>query len=117
MFGWIVDAIWTLLKTVGGWLLDLLMWCLEFVFEIVNMFLDWILGLGVGLAKSALDAIASRLPPGVQGAMAEAFEWLVYVDEWFPLSFGIKLLVAYYAIKLFLNVVKWILKAIPTVWG
>lgn len=117
MFEWIVDAIWTLLKTLGGWFLDLLFWCLEFVFELVNMFLDWILDLGVGLILMVLETLGGKLPSGIENTMKDAFLWLVYVDEWFPLSFGIKLLIAYYGIKLVLNITKWVLKAIPTVWG
>lgn len=117
MFGWIVDAIWTLLKTLGGWLLDLLFWVLEFVFDIANMFFGWIVDLVVGLAKSVFNAIADKLPAGLVETVTDAYAWLEYIDEWFPLSFGIKLFVAYYAIKLTLNVIKWVLKAIPTVWG
>ena len=117
MFDWIVNAIWEALRTVGGWCIDLFIWVLEWVFYYPGLFLSWLSGLAVDLVIEFLSMLAPYLPDGGMTAIVKAYVWLELIDEVFPLSFGISLLVAYYSIKLVLMIIKWTLKAIPCVWG
>lgn len=79
--------------------------------------IDWLKGLILAVLLPVLRELGQLIPPEWHDGIATAISWLGYIDTWVPLAFGIKLLVAYYAIKAVLIVIKYVLKAIPGVWG
>lgn len=117
MFQWVIDLIWEFLSTLGGWLLDILMWLLEWVYEIVNAFLEYITGLVAGILDLIITEIAALLPDGWVSTITAAYSNIEYIDSWIPVSYGLKLFVAYYGIKAAMIPIKWLLKAIPGIWG
>jgi hypothetical protein len=110
-------GLWEFLSQLGKWFLDLLLWLLEWIFEIVNMFFEWIVGFTVDLLEEFIDLVAPHIPANLSGVISDVFMYLSYIEPWFPVKFGLSLFIAYYGAKFVLLVVKWILKLIPGIWG
>ena len=96
---------------------ELILDLLEGVKEIFIWVVEWIKEVVLSILIPILEGLGSLIPDGWNDGIETGLTWLGYINCWVPVVFGIQMFVAYYTIKTTLNVVKWVLKAIPTVWG
>ena len=108
---------WDFLKRIAGYLADIVLWLVEFLYSLVNGILDFLLVTFADLVVDALEAVKPHVPDDLVSSIVAMYEWLEYIDEWIPISFGIKLLIAYFAIMFVLIVIRWILRLIPGMGG
>lgn len=117
MIDWIVNAIWSVLERLGGWFVSLFVWLFEFLYDLVVSFIGFILELVDVLIGYVLAGLMDLVPDDWVDTVTSAYSMLEYIDSWIPVSYGLKLFLAYYGIKTIMIPIKWTLKAIPTVWG
>lgn len=91
-------GIWDLIRNLGRWLLDLLVWLFEWLYGLASECLQWLYDRSVDLVLALLATVAEYVPDGLVDTVTAVFEWLVYINEWVPIKYGIGLLVAYYAL-------------------
>lgn len=100
MLDYLKDLLWDALKKFGGWFLDLFLWLWELAYTHVNEFFDWFFNFCGDKLLDLLDRIAPYIPDGLADTITDTYQWLEYINEWVPVSFAIKLTVAYFAIVL-----------------
>ena len=79
-------------------------------------FLTWVKDQAFTLLTYFFSALGSLVPTDWKPTIAQACIMIAEIEPWVPLQFGMKMLFGYYGIKLSLNAIKWVLKAIPGVW-
>ena len=115
MFEAIWEAIKRLLKTLCGWLLDLLLWVVEFVYELVNEFMTWIYSFVGEKLLALLKLVKPHIPGDLVDNILGAYQWLEYINEYLPVKLSISLLVAYYSIYLIVTIYRFVKSWIPFV--
>jgi hypothetical protein len=96
---------------------DLLSSLVEYLKETAIWIIEWIKEVALSVLTPVLQGIGNMIPDGWNENIEEGLSWLCYIDSWVPIVFAVQMFIAYLAITKSLNVLKWILKAIPTVWG
>ena len=122
MFDWI-ESFWDAIKDffkstynkIAEYVIDLFIWLYEYVFYIINTFLDWMLNLLADLLVAAIESISPYLPSGLIETIMDSFAYLQYINGWVPVKLAIQLTIAYYAIALVLGVFRFVLSLIPGV--
>ena len=107
------EALNWLITTFGGWLLDMLMWVIEYVYELVNEFLSWLYSYVGEMAISFLNRIKPHIPGNLIDNILGAYQWLEYINEYVPVKLSISLLVAYYGIYLIITIYRFVKSWIP----
>lgn len=111
------ESLWEALKwciaQLAGWFLDLLLWVVEFVYEIANEFLSWLYKLVGEQAIALLKAVKPYVPDDLMSNIVGAYEWLEYINGFLAIKLGITLLVAYYAIYAVIAIYRFIKSFIP----
>lgn len=112
-FGWIWDFFKSVVVTVVGYIVDLFVWLLEFVFWIFDSIVRFLWSLAEPLIIAALEAIAEHMPEGVVEAITASYSWLQYINEWVPVEYCITLFIAYYGIAVALYIARILISLIP----
>ncbi len=94
MFDWIGSA----LDKVAQYLLDFLVWLMEYVFWIFDSLFRSLWALAQPYLLSVLDKMAQHLPNDLMPVIAAAYAWFQYVNEWVPIEYAIGLFITYYVI-------------------
>lgn len=119
MISEILNGLWEFLAQIGKWLLDLLIWLFEFVYNLINDFIDFIAtfltNILIWILKSIKEIIETVFPENLLRYISDVkvYEWLEYADSWVPVSFGLKVFLLYHGIKILLIIFKFIVKFIP----
>ena len=89
----------------------------QYIKDALSWFFWWIVDTLFELILPIIETLGEAIPDGWKPAMGEFLGWLPIINCWVPLDVGLSLLAAYYGIKWPAMAVKWILKAIPGIWG
>ncbi len=109
-----LDSILTFLKNALETILSNLCGYIKGAFDWV---VQWLYGLAMAFILPVLASIGNMMPSGWKSAILSAIYLGEQINSWVPIIFGLKMFIAYYSIKGTMTVVKWTLKAIPTIWG
>lgn len=90
---------------------------LEYLKSGFTWVIAWLKALALTLLIPVLEEIGEQIPDDWNSGIESFLQWISYLDSWLPLSFGIRLLLAFYGIKATLNAIKWLLKSVPGIWG
>ncbi len=109
MFDWLANV----LGILAGYVLDFLVWLLEFVFWIFDALLHFLWGLIKPIIDSCWEVLSSHLPPDLISSIIASYEWLQYIGQWVPIQYGITLFVAYYSLASGLYIARVIISFFP----
>lgn len=105
-FEWLAD-------TLSGWLLDLLVWVIEFLYSMCNDFLSWLFGFEGDMLEKALEKVAGHIPDNLIENILSAYGWLEYINNYVPVKLAITLFIAYFAMYVVISTYRLIRSLIP----
>ena len=77
---------------------------------------DWLKSIALDLVMPVIEGVGALIPDSWNDGLTTAITWANYLNTWIPVTLAVELFLAYYAIKATLVAVKYVLKAIPTIW-
>jgi len=79
---------------------------------------DWIGQVGTGVVNTFLTGIENLLPNTALAAASQELRDAFYIiDQYFPLGLMLTYMFQLWATYAMIVIARWILKAIPTIWG
>ena len=112
-FVYIWDFLKSVFETFAQYFLDLFVWFFEFVYEILNTIFEFFIEIVTDLAVAVLEKIAPYIPENVLETITASYEWLKYINEWVPVTYGLSLFVAYYSIAVAMYVARFLVSLLP----